>query len=97
MLQTFFIWAFIVLPLAIAVAVMLYRSRWFILGVAAVVAAMAVVWGVLTLATSVDRWLGGEADAAAIVLCTEATPGSKPASYDLVQTGEKAGSCSKTS
>ena len=45
MLQTFFIWAFIVLPLAIAVAVMLYRSRWFILGIAAVAAAMAVVWG----------------------------------------------------
>ena len=57
MLQTFFIWTFIVLPLAIAVAVMLYRSRWFILGLAAVAAAMAVVWGVLTLATSVDRWL----------------------------------------
>ena len=63
MLQTFFIWTFIVLPLAIAVAVMLYRSRWFILGLAAVAAAMAVVWGVLTLATSVDRWLDRSPDA----------------------------------
>ena len=77
MLQTFFILAFIVLPLAIAVAVMLYRSRWFILGVAAVAAAMAVVWGVLTLATSVDRWVDRSRDAAAIVLCTEAAPGSQ--------------------
>ena len=74
MLQTFFIWTFIVLPLAIAVAMMLYRSRWFILGVAAVAAVMAVVWGVLTLATSVDRWLDRPRDAAAIVLCTEAAP-----------------------
>jgi hypothetical protein len=64
MLQTFFIWTFIVLPLGIAVAVMLYRSRWFILGIAAVAAAMAVIWGVLTLATSVDRWLDRPRDAA---------------------------------
>ena len=77
MLQTFFISAFIALPLAIAVAVMLYRSRWFILGVAAVAAAMAVVWVLLFLATSVDRWLDPNADAAAIVPCIEAAPGSQ--------------------
>jgi hypothetical protein len=75
MLVTFFILAFIALPLAIAVAVMLYRSRWFILGVAAVATAMAVIWGFLILAASVDRWLDRSADAAAIVPCTEAMPG----------------------
>ena len=77
MLQTFFIWAFIVLPLAIAVAVMLYRSRWFILGLAAVAAAMAVVWGVLTLATSVDRWLDRSRRCGCDRALHEAAPGSR--------------------
>ena len=77
MLQTFFIWAFIALPLAIAVAVMLYRSRWFVLGIAAVAAAMALVWGILILATLVDRWLDRPPDAAAIVPCAKAAPGSQ--------------------
>ena len=76
MLKTFFIWAFVVLPLVIALAVMLYKARWFILGIAAVAAAMAVVWGGLTLATSVDRWIDRPAGSGAIVPCAEAAPGS---------------------
>lgn len=56
MLETFFVWAFIILPLCTAVVLIFYRARYFMLGVLAITVAIALVWTVLHLVDRFDRW-----------------------------------------
>lgn len=54
MLETLFVVGFVVLPLAIAVILILYRARFVVIGVAVLVAFLMLIWGVLALSTLVQ-------------------------------------------
>ncbi|WP_207461220.1 hypothetical protein [Azospirillum sp. SYSU D00513] len=55
MLKTFFIWGFVVFPLAVALIWSLYRARFFVLGVAGIALVISMIWGVLRLTDRFDR------------------------------------------
>jgi hypothetical protein len=50
MLKTFFIAALVILPLALAVVLIAYRARYFVLGIGVVVFVVAVIWGGIRIA-----------------------------------------------
>ena len=54
MLETLFVVGFVVLPLAIAVILIIYRARFVVIGVAVLVAFLMLIWAVLTLSTLVQ-------------------------------------------
>jgi len=54
MLETLFVVGFVVLPLAIAVILIIYRARFVVIGVAVLVAFLMLIWGILTLSTLVQ-------------------------------------------
>lgn len=63
MLQTLFITGFILVPLALALVLIVYRARFFIVGVAAIALLLMLVWGGLKLAVMWDeRGAPAEAD-----------------------------------
>ena len=70
MLKTFFIATLVVLPLAVALALIAYRARYFVLGVAVIVLVTMAIWAGIRVAAMVDR------DA----LSQPAEPASKPIS-----------------
>lgn len=50
MLKTFFVSALVILPLALAVVLIAYRARYFVLGIGVVVFVVAVIWGGIRIA-----------------------------------------------
>ena len=44
MLETFFIWVFIILPLGVAVVLILYRARFFVVGMIVIATVMTLIW-----------------------------------------------------
>ena len=50
MLETLFIWGLVILPLAVALVLVAYRARYFVLGIAIIVLVMMLIWGILRLA-----------------------------------------------
>lgn len=74
MLEKLFIVGFIILPLAIAVGLIVYRARFFLIGIFVLVGFLMLVWTGLKLATVVD-------DARATYT------GSAPAASDCVDRG----------
>lgn len=63
MLQTFFVWGFIILPLCAAIILMFFRARLFLLGVLGLVVAMALVWTAINLIDRAERYWWPEPDA----------------------------------
>lgn len=55
MLETLFVIGFVLLPLAVAVVLILYRARFFVLGLAGIVAFLVVIWVVLKTSDIVER------------------------------------------
>jgi hypothetical protein len=53
MLETLFVVGFVVLPLAIAVVLIIYRARFVVIGIAVLVAFLMLIWAILTLSTLV--------------------------------------------
>lgn len=53
MLETLFVVGFVVLPLAIAVVLIIYRARFVVVGIAVLVAFLMLIWAVLTLSALV--------------------------------------------
>ncbi|QJP13430.1 hypothetical protein G3545_07030 [Starkeya sp. ORNL1] len=53
MLETLFVVGFVVLPLAIAVVLILYRARFVVIGIAVLVVFLMLIWAVLTLSALV--------------------------------------------
>jgi hypothetical protein len=74
MLKTFFLWAFVVVPLGIAIALLLYRGRYFIVTIAALMIVMAGIWTALRLEESISAWWYGAPPA--VSDCTNLPPGT---------------------
>lgn len=55
MLETLFVVGFVLLPLALAVVLILYRARFVVLGLAGVVTFLMVIWMVLKTSDIVER------------------------------------------
>lgn len=55
MLETLFVIGFVLLPLALAVVMILYRARFVVLGLAGVVAFLVMIWMVLKASDIVER------------------------------------------
>lgn len=60
MLETLFVIGFVLLPLAIAVVLILYRARFLVIGLAGVIAFLAVIWMVLKASDIVGRSFDAE-------------------------------------
>jgi hypothetical protein len=60
MLETLFIWGLIVVPLGIAVVLILYRARFFVVGILGMVAIMMLIWAGLRFAAMFDGVPDGE-------------------------------------
>jgi hypothetical protein len=54
MLETLFIWCLILIPLGIAVVLIAYRARFFIVGIIGIVTLMMLVWAGLRFAAMLD-------------------------------------------
>ena len=54
MLKTLFISTLVVLPLGVAIALIAYRARYFVIGVAAIVLLAMLVWGGIRLAAQFE-------------------------------------------
>jgi hypothetical protein len=63
MLETLFISGLIILPLAVAVVLMLYRARFFVVGIIGIVAIMMLIWAGLRFAAMFDDSPDGESPA----------------------------------
>ena len=68
MLKTFFIATLVVLPLAVAVGLIAYRARYFVVGVVVIVLVTMLIWAGIRVAALMDK------DA----LSQPAEPASKP-------------------
>ena len=55
MLKTLFIATLVVLPLALAVALIAYRARYFVLGIAVIVLVTMLIWAGIRVAAMVDK------------------------------------------
>jgi len=55
MLKTFFITTLVILPLAVAVGLIAYRARYFVLGVAVIVLVTMLIWAGIRVAALVDK------------------------------------------
>ncbi len=55
MLKTFFITTLVILPLAVAVGLIAYRARYFVLGVAVIVVVTMLIWAGIRVAAMVDK------------------------------------------
>lgn len=55
MLETLFIWGLILVPLGIAVVLILYRARFFVVGILGVVAIMMLIWAGLRFAAMFEE------------------------------------------
>jgi hypothetical protein len=64
MLETLFISGLIVLPLSVAVVLLLYRARFFVVGIIGIVAIMTLIWAGLRFAAMFDGVPEGEVPAA---------------------------------
>jgi hypothetical protein len=64
MLETLFISGLIVLPLGVAVVLILYRARFFVVGIIGIVAIMMLIWAGLRFAAMFDGVPEGEVPAA---------------------------------
>lgn len=60
MLETLFIWSLIFVPLGIAVVLILYRARFFVVGIIGIVAIMMLIWAGLRFAAMFDDAPAGE-------------------------------------
>ena len=60
MLKTLFISALVVLPLAVAVVLIAYRARYFVLGIAAIVLLVMLIWAGIRLAAMLDSGADSE-------------------------------------
>jgi hypothetical protein len=80
MLKTFFISALVVLPLGIAVALIAYRARYFVLGIAVIVLVMALVWGGIRVAAMLDEDAGSQSagPAPTPITCVDRADGATP-------------------
>lgn len=54
MLKTLFIAALVVLPLAVAIALIAYRARYFVLGIAVIVFLVMLIWAGIRVAAMLD-------------------------------------------
>ncbi len=71
MLESFFIWGFIVLPLVSAILLMLYRARYFLFGVFGMALAVGMVWGIVSIGQGLSRWLDDPPGAEDVPDCAE--------------------------
>jgi len=55
MLKTFFIATLVILPLAVAMALIAYRARYFVLGIAVIILVTMVIWAGIRVAAMVDK------------------------------------------
>jgi hypothetical protein len=80
MVKTFFILALVVLPLAVAVALIAYRVRYFVLGIVAIAVVTALIWAGIRLAAMLDN--SDEARSPPLertsISCDVAKDGSRP-------------------
>jgi hypothetical protein len=47
MLETLFIWGLIIIPLGIAVVLVAYRARYFVVGIGVIILVMMLIWALL--------------------------------------------------
>jgi hypothetical protein len=80
MLKTFFISTLVVLPLAIAIVLIGYRARYFVVGIAAIVLLVMLVWSGIRVAAMFDS--GDESQsagpAATPIACADASGAATP-------------------
>jgi hypothetical protein len=57
MLETLFIWGFVVLPLAVAVVLIAYRVRVFVIGIILISLTAAAGWVAISAVGSLEGWL----------------------------------------
>jgi hypothetical protein len=55
MLKTFFIATLVVLPLAVAIGLIAYRARYFVLGVVVIVLVTMLIWAGIRVAAMMDK------------------------------------------
>lgn len=55
MLETLFVIGFVLLPLAIAVVLILYRARFLVIGLSAIILLLVLIWMVLKASDIVER------------------------------------------
>lgn len=55
MLETLFVIGFVLIPLAIAVVLILYRARFLVIGLSAIVLVLVLIWMVLKASDIVER------------------------------------------
>ena len=79
MLKTFFIWGFVVVPLAIAIALMVYRARILIVFILVLGLAAAGVWGAMRFGSSIEAWWQGTPSSSPPDQCSGRIGGAPPA------------------
>jgi len=77
MLKIVFVWGFVALPLTIALALIGYQVRYFILAILAITVVAAAAWGVLRLGSDIDSWWEAAPPSRAPPPCL-AQPGGEP-------------------
>ncbi|MGA0562927.1 hypothetical protein ACO2RV_10790 [Ancylobacter sp. VNQ12] len=63
MLETLFVVGFVLLPLAIAVVLILYRARFVVIGIIALIAVLMLIWSVLKATDIIGRTFDAETPA----------------------------------
>ena len=79
MLKTLFVWGFVVVPLAIAIVLMVYRARILIAFILVLGLAAAGVWGAMRFGSSIQAWWHGTPSSSQPEHCTGQVPGAPPA------------------
>lgn len=75
MLRSFFLWGFVVVPLVVAIVLIVYRGRYFIITVAVLLLVMAGIWTALRLENSISTWWHGEGSPVPAI-CSDVPPGT---------------------
>lgn len=79
MLKTLFVWGFVALPLAIAIALMIYRARILIAFILVLGLVAAGIWGAMRFGASIQAWWDGTPPNTAPGECAGRIPGTQPA------------------
>jgi hypothetical protein len=74
MLKSFFLWGFVVVPLAIAIALIAYRARFVLVAIVALLLVMASIWTALRFEDSIAEWWNGAPPGT--MNCADVPPGS---------------------
>jgi hypothetical protein len=80
MLKTLFIATLVVLPLAVAIVLIAYRARYFVLGIAAIVFVAMLMWAGIRIAAMFDKSTdaGSAGPARTSISCVERSAAEPP-------------------